>query len=111
MNQGGGLVFTNDDSGPVRLRLSGLAFANRELRRVELRNEQGRTVARALVDTFLAPLRFGPFQVPSGTSRFSLAASPGPIPLSGTDLRETTIYLSPLRAMQFADYSSSLRER
>jgi hypothetical protein len=111
MNQDGGLRFTNDAEGPVRVRLSGLAFANRELRQVELRDEQGRTVAKALVDTFLAPLRLGPFQLPPGTSRYSLVASPGPTPLSGTDLRETTVYLSPLRVAQFADYSSSLRER
>ncbi len=111
MNQDGGLVFNNSDSGPVRVRVNGLAFANGELRHVELHDERGRTVAKALVDTFLAPLELGPFQVPSGTSRFSLVATPGPTPLGGTDVRATTIYVSPLRATQFADYSTSLRAR
>jgi len=111
MNQNGMLVITNDQSDAVRVRLAGLAFANRQLRHVEVRNERGQTVARALVDTFLAPLELGPFLVPSGTNRFYLSASPGPTPLSGTDLRNTTIYVSPLRASRLADYSSSLRDR
>ena len=109
MNQGGTLVVENE-SEAATIQIDGLAFANGEPRRIELRDARGETLATAIVPAFLDSFTLGPFRVPSGTTRLSLASTPGPTPIGDGDTRGATIFVSPLRAVQVPDYSSTLRE-
>ena len=111
MTQGAILLVTNNQMGPVTIRIEGLAFANVEKRRLELRDANGRTLATTIVPGYLKKVRLGPLRLPPGTFRFTLAASPGPAPLGPGDARDGTIFFSPLRGPQLADYSKTLRDR
>ena len=81
MRQSGQLDVTNAESGPVRVWIEGFGFSNGVVRRVQLVDPSGHTVAFEDVPTSFVPIRLGPIDVPPGTSRLTLEATPGPTPL------------------------------
>ena len=71
-------------------------------------NEDGTTLASTRVPIVLSEFQLGPFEVPAGTSRITLAAIPGPTPFGDKRNRFLSIFLSPLRAPQVPDYTKRL---
>ena len=98
MSQGGTLLIKNHEDMPATVTIEGSAFASGTPRRVEARDEDGTILASTSVPIVLSEFRLGPFDVPAGTSRITLAATPGPTPFGDKRHRFGSIFLSPLRA-------------
>jgi hypothetical protein len=80
----------------VRASVSAMAFSNQRSRTLELVNPSGVVLGKEQIPTYAVPVHFGPFEVPAGTSRFTLIATPGPQILGPTDPRLASIFLEPL---------------
>ena len=111
MSQGGTLLIKNHEDMPATVTIEGSAFASGTPRRVEARDEDGTILASTSVPIVLSEFRLGPFDVPAGTSRITLAATPGPTPFGDKRHRFGSIFLSPLRAPQVPDYTKRLSTR
>jgi len=109
MRQSGQLDVRNEDSEPIRAWLEGFGFSNGVMRRLDLVDPAGRKVVSVDVPSFMAPIRIGPFDVPRGTTRFTLEASPGPASLGPGDPRVASVFLT-LRAGRQPDLTRTLRK-
>jgi hypothetical protein len=89
-----GAVELENGGDPERVLLNAVVFANAEARVLEVRDGSGRLVARRAVGTSAARITIGPFEVPHGTTKLTLEATPGPVEISGTDRREASIFLT-----------------
>jgi hypothetical protein len=98
MSQSGEVDIENTVQYPVRIWLEGAGFSNGVTRRIDLIDSAGRAVASLGVPTNLGDIRLGPIELPPGTSRFTLEASPGPMPLGSSDSRVASVFLSDLRS-------------
>jgi hypothetical protein len=80
----------------TRVSLSAQAFSNAGPRELELLGARGRVLGSVRVQTYAGIARFGPFDIPPGTTILTLVARPGPRLLGATDLRNASVFLGPI---------------
>ena len=96
MIQDGRLEIENDDVTPLRVAVTALAFANGRPRVLELHDQAGKLVSRAIVPAYATRIRFAPVDAPPGRSTLTLVASPGPDALGPSDPREGSVFVTQL---------------
>jgi hypothetical protein len=85
----------------------GSAFANQRPRLLEIENTAGRVLARATIPAESVRLRLGPFALASGTTRFVLVAHPGAGPISSSDPRPASVFLTDWAVVPLPGYVTS----
>jgi hypothetical protein len=81
------------------------AFSSRRPRLIELVDDAGDVLGRAVVPQHQVELRIGPVALPPGQSRLVLRATPGPELVGVEDERFGSVFVSPVTLQPLADYS------
>jgi hypothetical protein len=91
---------------PAQITLRGSAFSNSRPRLLMLEAPSGQVLARQTIPASAVEIRFGPFLVPSGTTRLRLVAQPGPAQLGAGDPRQASVFIEPLAMTALPGYTA-----